>query len=143
MVLGELHQVVRSSYKKATGAEPPAFSIEVARIKQFGDFSTNIAMVAAAELETSPMQLAQKIVAVLEQSPIFHSVSTTTPGFINFTVTDEHLLEVVRAIIKSPDSFGRSDLGKETRILLEYISANPTEHTCQSVCSSLPLGHLL
>ncbi|MEX0594565.1 MAG: arginine--tRNA ligase, partial [Patescibacteria group bacterium] len=72
------------------------------------------------------VMLAQKIVQEMSASEVFKSVSVATPGFINFTVTDEYLLEVVRTIIKSPDAYGRSDLGKETRVLLEFVSANPT-----------------
>lgn len=91
----------------------------------FGDFSTNIALVAAKERSENPVILAQKIVTQLEQSPIFGKVSVTTPGFINFTITDDHLLEVVKNIIRHPEAFGRSDLGKEIRVLIEYVSANP------------------
>src|SRR6185295_545609 len=58
--------------------------------------------------------------------PIFKNVSVTTPGFINFTITDEHLTQVVREIINKPDAFGRTDLGKEIRVLIEFVSANPT-----------------
>lgn len=83
-------------------------------------------MVAAAELGDSPMNIAQKIVAVLEQTNAFHSVSVTTPGFINVTVTDDYLLRALRSIISSPEQFGKSDLGKEIRVLVEFVSPNPT-----------------
>lgn len=91
----------------------------------FGDFSTNIALIAAQEQSQNPVLLAQKIVTELESSPIFGKVSVTTPGFINFTITDDHLLDVVRTIIRQPEAFGRSDLGKEIRVLIEFVSANP------------------
>lgn len=126
MILGQLHQVVRNSYIKAIGNAPPRFSFEPAKHKMFGDFSSNIALVAGVESGENPVLLAQKIVAQLEKSPEFKAVSVTTPGFINFTVTDEYLLEAVRGIIRSPDSYGRSDLGKEIRVLVEFVSANPT-----------------
>lgn len=92
----------------------------------FGDFSTNIAMVNVKETGGNPITLAQKIVQELEKSEIFHSVNVATPGFINFTVTDEYLLEAVGEIIRAPEKFGRSDLGKEIRVLVESVSANPT-----------------
>ena len=81
---------------------------------------------AGPPIGENPVKLAQKIVEQLEKSPEFSSVSVTTPGFINFRIHDEYLLSVIRSIISSPDSFGRSDLGKETRVLVEYVSANPT-----------------
>lgn len=126
MIKGQLHQVIRQSYIKAVGSEPPVFVIEPAKKSIFGDFSTNVAMVAASETGQNPVLLAQKIVHYLEESHVFKAVSVATPGFINFTVTDEYLLDVIKTLIKSPDSFGRSDLGKEIRVLVEFVSANPT-----------------
>lgn len=126
MIFGQLHQTVRQAYRKVFSAEAPKFEIVPAAKAIFGDFSTNIALVASAESGDSPVRTAQRIVQQLEQSPVFRRVSVSSPGFINFTITDAHLLEVVRELIKKPDSFGRSDLGKEIRVLVEYVSANPT-----------------
>jgi len=126
MIFGQLHQSIRQAFKRVFNAEPPPFTVEPSRIKMFGDFSTNLAMVAAKELEATPVAIAQTIVKELEQSPVFKNVSVTSPGFINFTITDDHLTEVAKRIIKSPDSFGRSDLGREIRVLIEFISGNPT-----------------
>lgn len=126
MIFGQLHQSVRQAYRKVFGGEPPKFTIEPAKHTMFGDFSTNIALMAATTNKMTAIATAQAIVKELERSTIFRNVSVTTPGFINFTITNDHLSEVVRAVIKSPDSFGRSDLGKETRVLVEFVSANPT-----------------
>lgn len=126
MIFGQLHQIVRQAYRKVFDSDVPRFEIEPAKHKMFGDFSTNIALLAAAETGTSAVLLAQKIVHELEQSNVFQSVSVTTPGFINFTISDSHLLSTVKEIIKSPEAIGRSDLGKEIRVLVEYVSANPT-----------------
>lgn len=126
MIIGQLHQAIRQAFIQATGTAPPRFTIEPAKRAFFGDFSTNIALVAANESEENPVALAQKIVQKMAASEVFKSVSVATPGFINFTVTDDYLLEVVRSIIRSPESYGRSDLGKETRVLIEFVSANPT-----------------
>lgn len=126
MVLGRLHQIIRSAYKKTVGLEPPRFVIEPSKRAIFGDFSTNIAMIASSETGKNAVILAQQIVHHLEQSDVFKNVSVATPGFINFSITDDYLLSVIKNIIKNPDSFGKSDLGKETRVLVEYISANPT-----------------
>lgn len=126
MIVGHLHSLVSQAYRKIFNETPPKFEIGRAKLSIFGDFSSNIAMIAAAEHEMSPIMLAQKLVAELEQTGVFKNVSVSSPGFINFTVTDSHLLDVVGQIIKSPDKFGRSDLGSEIRVLLEYVSANPT-----------------
>jgi len=126
MIFGQLHQTVRQAFKAAFNAEPPRFVVEPSKHKLFGDFSTNLALVAATELNSSPIAVAQKVVQQLEKSEVFRSVSVSTPGFINFTITDGHLLRVVGEIIKQPEAFGRSDLGKEIRVLLEFVSANPT-----------------
>lgn len=126
MILGALHQTIRQAFRRTYNTDPPAFVIEPSRHKMFGDFSTNIAMVSSNDLKQSPILIAQKIVTKMEQSDIFRNVSVSTPGFINFTITDEHLLSVVKEVIRAPESFGRSDLGKEIRVLVEYVSANPT-----------------
>jgi len=125
MIVGKLHETIRQAYKRAYSAEPPKFEILPTK-PVYGDFSTNIAIVAASSLGMSPVMAAQKITAQMGQTNVFRDISVSSPGFINFTVTDSHLLEVVAALIKSPDSFGRSDLGKETRVLVEFVSANPT-----------------
>lgn len=125
MIIGQVHQTVRAAFKKAFNQEPPKFDIEFAKHRMFGDFSTNLAMVAASEMGQTPMNLAQQIVSELEKTTIFKSVSVTTPGFINFVVTDEYLTEVVKEVIRRPEAFGRTDLGKEIRVLIEYVSANP------------------
>src|SRR5688572_21159195 len=117
MVIGQVHQVVRKAFIKAFNVQPPKFDIEFAKHKMFGDFSSNIAMVSATDLDTTPMNVAQKIVQELESSEVFKGVSVTTPGFINFTVTDEYLTEAIKEIIRHPDAYGRSDLGKEIRVL--------------------------
>src|SRR5688572_28503717 len=122
MVIGQVHQIIRQAYRKAFSQEPPHFVVEPAKRAMFGDFSTNIALIAGKDLDQNPVALAQNIVTQLEQSQVFKNISVATPGFINFTVTDEYLLEVVTVIIKSPESYGRSDFGKETRVLVEYIS---------------------
>ncbi len=126
MIFGQLHQTVRDAYRRIYQTDPPRFDVEPARHRMFGDFSTNIAMITASPNNTSPMALAQKLTSELESSHVFRSVSVTTPGFINFTITDEHLLSAVKEIIRLPEAIGRSDLGKETRVLIEYVSANPT-----------------
>ena len=126
MVFGQLHQTIRQAYRKSFGQDPLAFEITAAPSPFFGDFSTNLAMVSAAKDGGSAVALAQQIVAALEQTGVFRSVSVSTPGFINFTITDQYLQGVVETIIDKPEAFGRSDLGKEIRVLVEYISANPT-----------------
>lgn len=126
MILGELRSHIRQAYKKVVNSDPPNFVIEPAKRAIFGDFSTNIALVSAEEAGQSPVALAQKIVAELEKLPTFQKVNVATPGFINFVVTDDYLSQIVREIVQTPEAIGRSDAGKETRVLLEFVSANPT-----------------
>ena len=126
MIVGHLHSLVSQAYRKVFNENPPKFEIGRARLSIFGDFSSNLALVAASDHDMSPLFMAQKLVSVLEESGVFKNVSVSSPGFINFTVTDEHLLDVINQIIKNPDKFGRSDLGNEIRVLVEYVSANPT-----------------
>lgn len=126
MVFGEVHSVIRAAYKKTFNEEPPKFNIEPSKRPIFGDFSTNIALVAASQTNKNAVLIAQSIVAQLEKTDIFKQISVATPGFTNFTVTDTYLLSVVKELVKNPERFGKSDLGKETRVIVEFVSANPT-----------------
>lgn len=126
MVIGELRENIRQAYRKVVGDEPPVFVVEPSKRPIFGDFSSNIALVGAEAANASPVALAQKIVSELNQLAAFQSVNVATPGFINFKVNDEFLLQTVQAIVAAPESLGKSDLGKETRVLIEFVSPNPT-----------------
>lgn len=100
--------------------------IERTRNPEHGDFSSNIALVAAKRAGMKPRELAQEIVARLPASTLVEAVEIAGPGFINFTLTHSSKQAVIGQILESGDAFGRSHLGSGSRVQVEFVSANPT-----------------
>ena len=95
--------------------------------KKFGDFATNIAMVAAKIFKKNPFELAEKILKNISLSDTFFSkFEIKKPGFINFFLGDEWYGSVLKEVLYERENFGKTDYGKGKRVILEYVSANPT-----------------
>lgn len=102
------------------------FVIEIPNNKEFGDFSTNAAMILAKENKLAPKKLAEKLVKELKKSKNFKKVEIAGPGFINFVVAPLQYYELLWKINSHQEEFGYSDYGKEEKVMLEFVSANPT-----------------
>jgi arginyl-tRNA synthetase len=101
--------------------------VEIPRDKSFGDIATNIALLLAKEAGKNPRDLAQSIAGSLKtKSMAIESVSVDGPGFINITLTPAFWHETIRMVEKQNVSFGSSTVGKNKKIQVEYVSANPT-----------------
>ena len=116
---------------KETGAlidaETPDFIIEIPADKKNGDLATNAAMVCARAFKTSPRNIAQAITDNLSlENTYIERYEIAGPGFINFFLNSNYYSDVVKAVIEEKDDYGKSDFGKGTRILVEFVSANPT-----------------
>jgi arginyl-tRNA synthetase len=105
----------------------PAFiQIDPVKDKQHGDFASNIAMVLAKQAKTKPREMAELIIKQLPASSYLQKVEAAGPGFINFYLTSQALAETVPLILKMKHDYGRSQLGRNKRILVEFVSSNPT-----------------
>ncbi len=104
----------------------PSPSIERTREKQFGDFSCNIALQLAKPLGKNPRDLAAFFIEQLPSSPYIKSTEVAGPGFINFHLTAAAQEAVIETILTTKSDYGRSILGANTPVLLEFVSANPT-----------------
>lgn len=95
-----------------------------------GDFASNIALVLAKPNRIAPRDLAAKIVAALERAPASAAgvakIEVAGAGFINFHLERQRHSQVVAAILAAGKNYGSSDFGKNQRIHIEYVSANPT-----------------
>lgn len=103
--------------------------IESPKNEQYGDYSTNIAIAVAKAQRSSPMETAKMITAGLcrsDKGKLFSSIEAVSPGFINFKLKDTVLEDNLKEIIRKDGKYGRSNQGGNKRILLEYVSANPT-----------------
>lgn len=94
--------------------------------ERFGDYSTNIAMQLAPLLHRSPMDIAQTLVASLGGMAPVETVEIVPPGFINFKLKHGWLKRQVAAVLKEKTAFARSDMGAGKKIVIEFVSANPT-----------------
>jgi len=95
--------------------------IERPREKSHGDYSTNIAL----KIKGNPMENAKLISKSLD-SPLFDKIEAVKPGFINFFFSKEYLQKQVKEILKQGKKFGDLKIGKNQKVNVEFISANPT-----------------
>ena len=94
-----------------------------------GDYATNIAMIIAKQIGKEPKEIAQLIVQSFNHSIIqslFAKIEVVQPGFINFFLSKKYLQTQVKEILKSDEGFGKLNIGKNKKVNVEFISANPT-----------------
>jgi arginyl-tRNA synthetase len=108
----------------------PAIVLERPREASHGDVSCNIAMQLAKQLKLNPRELAQKIVVALLADPagkcLIETAEIAGPGFINLRVAPSAKQAVLKAILQQGAQFGRSDAGAGKKVIIEFVSANPT-----------------
>lgn len=99
--------------------------VEETRDKQHGDFASNIAMTLAKSEQKKPRDLAEIIIKHLPASPYIQKVEIAGPGFINFFLTPDAMTGVIKKILTEKENYGRCKIGREKRVLVEFLSANP------------------
>lgn len=105
----------------------PAFNVERPADVSHGDFSCNAAMASAKALRNNPRAIGQMIAdaAVLEGT-VFEKIEVAGPGFLNLFISPLWFNETVGEVISSGGDYGKTELGKGKRVLVEFVSANPT-----------------
>ena len=129
----QLRQAVEEALKKAIAAgklpqaDLPEFILEVPGDSAHGDWACNAAMAGARTFHAAPRNIAQAIVDNLDLSATyFEKVEIAGPGFLNFTYRPAFYAQVLQDIHRLGAAYGRSDFGQGKRVLVEYVSANPT-----------------
>lgn len=125
-VVSQSLEVIKRSYD--IPSFPAEIEIDIPKKGEFGDFSTNIALVLANKLKKKPREVAELIVSNIpqESGSLFKKIEVAGPGFINFFLKEEEVANRLVEIQKQGDGFGNSDLGKAEKVLVEFVSANPT-----------------
>ncbi len=100
--------------------------VEPPRDASHGDLSTNAAMVVAKSLGKNPREVAALLANYFENDKDVVSVEIAGPGFLNFSLTSEIWQNILKLVVLSGEDFGRSKTGKNTKVNIEYVSANPT-----------------
>ena len=94
--------------------------------KEFGDFSSNIALSISKELSQNPLETAQKLKEVMGDSSLeIDEITVSKPGFINFKISNNYYHDMLNQILENSD-FGKSGHGKGKTANVEFVSANPT-----------------
>jgi arginyl-tRNA synthetase len=107
-------------------AVPETIQIDATRDTRHGDFATNLAMLLAKPLRRPPREVAGALIEHLPASPKVAKAEIAGPGFINFFLTDAAFQAVVSAILDAGASFGRDPSGRRGKLMVEFVSANPT-----------------
>ncbi len=125
----EILEAVRVAVKEVYDIEPDekVLAVETPRDKKMGDYSTSVAMRLAKQLHKAPIQIGEPLVAYLQEHyDGAESVTLVKPGFINFKMKASALSSIINTVIDAKDNYGKSDAGKGEKVLVEYVSANPT-----------------
>lgn len=105
----------------------PAFNVERPADVSHGDFSCNAAMASAKALKNNPRAIGQMIAdAAILDGTVFEKIEVAGPGFLNFFISPVWFNETVGEVISSGSDYGKTELGKGKRVLVEFVSANPT-----------------
>jgi len=127
-----LEKAVLAAKESQEWADFDMFEAEVdyPKSEQFGDYTSNIAMVLAKKIGKNPMEIAKILSSVIShqssKNSIFEKVEVAQPGYLNFYLSKKYLQEVVLKINTENNNFGNSQVGKNIKINNEFISANPT-----------------
>ena len=128
----ELEQLLLASLAKLTGSvltempAPSAVVVERTRDSGHGEFTTNLALRLARAARRDPRELAAAIVAALPASPLLSRTEVAGAGFVNFHLAPEAYARELASIHALGSAYGESRLGQGERVLLEFVSANPT-----------------
>ena len=106
------------------------FKIEInySKDKIYGDYSTNVAMSLSKALKENPIEIAKKLKAKIfkKNKEIFKKIEIAEPGFINFFISEDYFKKEVKEILKKKEKFGSLKIGKNKKVNIDFISANPT-----------------
>jgi arginyl-tRNA synthetase len=128
----ELEQLLLASLSRLTGSVLPempaasAVAVERTREAQHGDFATNVALRLAKPARRNPRELAAAIVAALPANPLVARAEVAGAGFINFHLTPAAYARELASIHAQGAAYGESTVGGGERVLVEFVSANPT-----------------
>ncbi len=108
-------------------AELSEFNVETPANREHGDYAVNAAMVWAKAFRKSPRDIAAILLDNADFSQTYiHKCEIAGPGFINFFLSDKYYADIVSSVLELKENYGKSDFGQGERVLVEFVSANPT-----------------
>jgi arginyl-tRNA synthetase len=131
-VKSELERLLREALRSlvpavlSEAADPAQVVVERARDAKHGDFQSNIAMVLAKAARKNPRELAQALVAALPANALIADASVAGAGFINFRLARDAWFAGLKSVATQGAAYGRSKAGAGRKVMVEFVSANPT-----------------
>ena len=129
----EATRVVEAAYRKAVAAGElpegtiPPVAVEAPKDSSNGDWASTFAMQCAKPLHMAPRKIAESIVANLDlEGSCFDTVTIAGPGFMNFTLNQGWYEQAVRGVFAMGENYGRTESKKPEKVMVEFVSANPT-----------------
>ncbi len=126
MIKEIIHAHLIECLEKLGIAHEKEFTVEIPNNTDHGDYSTNCAMILAKENKASPKAIAEKLIKELKKKKDYKKIEIAGPGFINFQLSPAFFQRIFWEIRESGENFATMDFGKGEKILLEFVSANPT-----------------
>ncbi len=128
-----LRTAIENAIKKAIekgdliDAPIPQFVIEEPADRSHGDLATNAALMSAKAFRLPPFKIAQAITENIDlEGTLVDRFETAGPGFINFFLSKQYFAEVVKDVLSEGENYGNSDFGNGHKVMVEFVSANPT-----------------
>ncbi len=128
----EFRSRIEAAFREAFAAgelpevEVPEFIVEIPGDPKNGDLATNAAMVSARALHTAPKKIAETLAAHFGKGGAFAEAQVAGPGFLNAFYAPEWYAKAVSAILEEDMDYGRADIGKGKKVMVEFVSPNPT-----------------
>ncbi|HLF38782.1 MAG TPA: arginine--tRNA ligase, partial [Burkholderiales bacterium] len=110
----------------APAARAPAIVLEKPRLAEHGDYACNVALQLAKQLKRAPREIADRLVAALPASPCLEKAEVAGAGFINLFLKRAYKQRIVNRILETGAGYGTGLLGQGKKVLVEFVSANPT-----------------
>ena len=122
----ELQEIIKNSLKKSNiDVNLSDIVIEIPKQKENGDYSTNIALTLTKKLKKSPITIAEEIISNIKDKNI-SQIEIAKPGFINIFLKNERYYHELNKILEEKKEYGKSNIGNNIKVNIEYVSANPT-----------------
>ncbi|MCX8031590.1 MAG: arginine--tRNA ligase [Thermodesulfovibrionales bacterium] len=132
-MIPQIKQIIHNALSSLVEIPVDDIEIEIPTEESFGDIATPIAMKLAKVLKKAPHKIAEDILNKINEKDIFSKVEIAGPGYINFSFSEKFLSNELIKLLKNKKDYFFEDIGKGQKILIEFVSANPT--------GPLHLGH--